>query len=333
VTSAKDIRRFRLDLRQWYGTHGRDLPWRHTRNPYAILVSEIMLQQTQVATVVPYYHEWFRRFPSFASLAAASEAKVLHAWQGLGYYNRARNLRAAARTIVAQHDGCCPSTVGELRALSGVGRYTANAIATFAFNQPVPIVEANIARLLARLFNIQIPIDSAPGQKALWNSAERLMPKHDTAAFNSALIDLGALVCRPKPCCHICPVKKFCRAPEPALLPNKKARPPLQELIETHGFTTKRDQILLEQSKGRWRQMWILPPLKRRFTSIHLLHTSTFPFTHHRVTLRVFGQSASTVRNRHRRWFRIEMLNSIPIPSPHRRAIVDLLAKGNLFPN
>src|SRR5213075_3006371 len=134
---------FRRTVLAWYGKHGRDLPWRRTRDPYAILVSEIMLQQTQVATVIPYYYRWLRRFPNFRSVASATESEVLHAWQGLGYYARARNLHAVAKII-----GKNPDAIGKMRELPGIGRYTANAVATFAYDQPVPIVEANIARLL-----------------------------------------------------------------------------------------------------------------------------------------------------------------------------------------
>ncbi|MCA1659597.1 MAG: hypothetical protein LC642_03510, partial [Verrucomicrobiaceae bacterium] len=147
---------FRRALFSWYRKHGRDLPWRHTHDPYAILVSEFMLQQTQVATVIPYYREWMLRFPNFAALAAASENDVLRAWQGLGYYARARNLRATAITVMEKHGGSFPRRLKTIRDLPGIGRYTANAVATFAFDQSVPIVEANIARLLARLFDVQI---------------------------------------------------------------------------------------------------------------------------------------------------------------------------------
>src|SRR4029077_15370335 len=136
-------RAFQRALLGWYRERGRDLPWRRTRDPYAILVSEFMLQQTQVGTVLPYYREWLRRFPNFAALARASEAEVLHAWQGLGYYNRARNLHAAAKLVVTQSGGFVPRDPSIIGHLPGLGRYTANAVATFAFDQPVPIVEAN----------------------------------------------------------------------------------------------------------------------------------------------------------------------------------------------
>ena len=328
--SPKNLRAFRRLLLRWYRHHERDLPWRKTRKPYAILVSEFMLQQTQVAAVVPYYNDWLRRFPDFAALAHASENEVLHAWQGLGYYARARNLRASAKLIQDRHGGIFPRQLDAMRELPGVGRYTANAIATFAFDQPVPIVEANTARVLARLFNINAPIDSATGRERLWSSAARLIPKRAAGVFNSALMDLGALVCRPQPRCAICPVKTFCRATNPETLPVKKPRTRTQHLIETHAFARKRKQILLERSSGRWRGMWILPPLKldcfkQSRSSRGLIHTSIFPFTNHHVTLRVFAHRARKIDNRRQRWFEIGALDSIPIPSPHRRAISSLL--------
>src|SRR5881227_1711973 len=150
--SLKNVRAFRRFLFDWYRRYGRDLPWRGTRDPYAILVSEFMLQQTQVSTVIPYYNEWLYRFPDFAALARASENDVLHAWQGLGYYARARNLRATALALSEKHRGIFPRDVQSIRELPGIGRYTANAVATFAFDRSVPIVEANITRLLSRLF-------------------------------------------------------------------------------------------------------------------------------------------------------------------------------------
>src|SRR4051812_46473936 len=160
-----------------------------------------MLQQTQVATVIPYYNEWLRRFPNIAALAAATENDVLHAWQGLGYYSRARNLRAAAVAISQKHGGHFPDSPESIRDLPGVGRYTANAVATFAFDQSAPIVEANIARVLCRLFDLQTPIDTAAGRKSLWSSATRLLPPGNGREHNSALMELGALVCGVNPKC------------------------------------------------------------------------------------------------------------------------------------
>jgi A/G-specific adenine glycosylase len=322
---------FRRALVRWFRKSGRGLPWRDNRDPYAILVSEFMLQQTQVATVIPYYCKWLRRFPDFVSLARASENDVLYAWQGLGYYSRARNLHSAAKIVQDEHGGIFPRDIAAIRKLPGVGRYTANAVATFAFDQAVPIVEANTARVLARLFNLRSPIDQANGRKALWNRAATLVPKRGARIHNSALLDLGALICLPrKPKCVSCPVNSFCRATRPALLPIKKNRSQLQSLVERHVFSMHRKRILLEQSHNRWRGMWILPPIKleglkpsgpRRHRPVY---ESVFPFTHHRVKLRVFRGNSHMISTR-QQWFAIGRLNTIPIPSPHRRAVLALL--------
>jgi A/G-specific adenine glycosylase len=312
---------FRHRLLRWYSANGRDLPWRRTRDPYAILVSEIMLQQTQVSTVRPYYERWLNRFPDFTALADASESDVLHTWQGLGYYSRARNLHAAAKIVVREHRACLPSEPELLRKLPGMGRYTANAVATFAFNQAMPIVEANITRVIARLFNVEIPVDSTAGREQLWQTAASLVPKRDPAKFNSALMDLGALVCGRTPRCVICPVHHFCRAKQPELLPRKKPRPRLKCLTESHSFALRRGRILLEQCTDRWRGMWMLPPFQPNGSRDRQIHSSLFPFTHHRVTLRVFRKTAARHPTNRQRWISVRDLETTPIPSPHRRAI------------
>ncbi len=282
-----------------------------------------MLQQTRVAAVIPYYKRWLERFPDFANLARASESDVLHAWEGLGYYARARNLHETAKLVMARHDGVFPQNIDQIRALPGLGRYTANAVATFAFDQSVPIVEANIGRLLARLLDSQTPIDSAAGRERIWSLASDLVPKRNASIHNSALIDLGALVCVARqPKCDICPVRKFCRATDPANLPLKRPRRRTLELEETHGFTFQNGRILLEQSRARWHGMWILPPVDLPTETPRVLHRSEFPFTHHRIRFSVFAQVApARLRNSGRRWFPIGMVASIPMPSPHRRAL------------
>jgi A/G-specific adenine glycosylase len=321
---------FRRQLLRWFARHGRDLPWRHARDPYAILVSEFMLQQTQVATVVPYYKKWLRKFPDFASVARASQNDVLHAWQGLGYYSRARNLHAAAEIVRDRHRGIFPGDIGALRKLPGVGRYIANAIATFAFNQPVPIVEANSSRVLARLLDMRAPIDSAIGREKLWEYAAQLVPKRNAARFNSALIDLGALVCLPdKPKCNFCPVKTFCRAKNPEGLPIKKSKPHTKRLIEKHAFVFRRGKILLERASARWRGMWMLPALEHdclKQSSLGCtIYKSTFPFTHHRVTLVVHRCAVPKQIAVDQRWFK--SIDHIAMPSPHRRAVDALVGK------
>jgi A/G-specific adenine glycosylase len=312
----------------WFRRNGRKLPWRETRDPYAILVSEFMLHQTQVAAVIPYYNEWLCRFPDFAALARASESDVLRAWQGLGYYARACNLHAVAKTVQYRHRGRFPHNLAAISELPGIGRYTANAVATFAFDQPVPIVETNTARVLARLFDFHGPIDRADGREELWNRARTLVPKYSASIYNSALVDLGALICSPRqPKCAICPVKKFCRAKDPETLPNKKARPRTLRLTEHHAFITRQETILLQQANRRWRGMWILPPLHRRSANQRRVHRSVFPFTNHRVALNVYAMRRKKIDNHSQRWISINSLDSIPVPSPHRRAIAALVSK------
>jgi len=321
--------KFRRRLLSWYRRHGRDLPWRRIRDPYAILVSEFMLQQTQVATVIPYYHKWLYRFPDFASLARASENQVLRVWQGLGYYARARNLHATAKTVMDRHGGNCPRGIEQMRQFSGIGKYTAHAVASFAFNQSVPIVEANTGRVLARLFNLRESIDSDVGWRTLWQHAASLLPKSDAATFNSALLDLGALICvARKPKCDVCPVKAFCRAKNPAALPVRNSRAETKRLIETHALIVRRGRILLEQSRHRWRGMWILPPLvidclEQPRLQRRPVYESVFPFTHHRVTLSVYRCPAPKRIAPGQQWF--GSIEEVAMPSPHRRAIDALL--------
>ena len=324
---------FHRALTTWYHKHGRDLPWRRTRDPYAILVSEYMLQQTQVSTVIPYYEKWLRRFPDFASLARASENDVLHAWQGLGYYTRARNLHATAKRVISQYDGRFPRSIAQMQQLPGIGKYTAHAVASFAFNQTVPIVEANTARVLTRLFDFRHSIDYVAGRKTLWQYGATLVPTVNARIYNSALIDLGALVCIPRePKCGICPVKKFCSAKNPGTLPVRKSRLPAQRLVERHAFIVRQGKILLEQSSRRWRGMWILPRLevdcfKQSRLRTGAIYTSIFPFTNHRIGLKIYAERSRKIEKHSQLWVGINSLESIPIPSPHRRALQHLLQR------
>lgn len=288
-----------------------------------------MLQQTQVATAIPYYREWLRRFHDFASLARASENDVLHAWQGLGYYARARNLHATARAIVDRHGGTFPYAIEEMQQLPGIGKYTAHAVASFAFNRPVPILEANTARVLARLFNFRESIDSATARRILWRHAASLLPKSETSTFNSALLDLGALVCvARKPKCNRCPVKTFCLATDPAALPVKRPRRQTKQLIENHALIVRRGRILLEQSSHRWKGMWILPPLevdglKESISQVLPVYESVFPFTHHRITLAVYHRAAPKRIAPEQQWF--GSIEDVAMAAPHRRAAQKLI--------
>ena len=351
ILPLENLKSFQNRLIGWFRKHQRDLPWRRTRDPYAILVSEIMLQQTQVATVVDYYERWMRRFPDVQTLAATSEADVLQMWQGLGYYSRARNLRRAAMAVSEQFDGKFPRDLESIRALPGVGRYTAGAVATFAFNAPTPIIDANIARVLSRLADFREPIDSTTGQRALWEFAAPLVPQKNARDFNSALMELGALVCSPRqPQCGSCAVREFCRAENPEKLPIKKPRPKTLALREECAFVVSENQILLEQQTGRrWHGMWRLPltehlatPIKSRVRETNeviqnskivnssLLLTLEYPFTHHRVTLAVFHRDApknvsKDLANDHLRWFAVSGLDDVAMTAPHRRAALQLL--------
>ena len=208
-----DARRFRRSLTAWYARHARPLPWRNTRDPYRIWISEIMLQQTTVAAVVPYFERFLRRFPTLAILAAARESEVLRLWEGLGYYSRASNIHKTARQIVGEHGGVFPDDVAALRDLPGIGRYTAGAIASFAFERAAPILEANTLRLYSRLIGFRGDPRSAAGQKRLWRFAEQIVPRKRPGRFNQALMELGATLCSAEnPNCSRCPVRTLCAA-------------------------------------------------------------------------------------------------------------------------
>ena len=201
-------------LRAWYGAHHRDLPWRRTRDPYAVLVSELMLQQTQVVRVTEFYPRFLERFPTLHALARAPLARVMEAWEGLGYYARARNLHALAKEVV-RDGGALPEHPDDLRALPGVGAYTAGAVASFAYERRAALVDTNVARVLGRAFAPRLDRQSGRGQRALWRLAEALLPRTGRATYvhNQALMELGALICTARVAhCAICPVRTVCRS-------------------------------------------------------------------------------------------------------------------------
>jgi A/G-specific adenine glycosylase len=202
--------RFQRALLCWYARHGRDLPWRRTRDPYAVLVSEMMLQQTQVGRVLDYFPRFLARYPTVEDLAAATPSAVREAWEGLGYYRRAVNLRRSAQLVAERHGGRLPTDLVALQRLPGIGRYTAGAVAAFAFGQDTPILDTNAARVLSRVFG--------PGRRhgrtgRLWALAETAIPPGRGYDFNQAIMDLGALICRARrPICPVCPVRTACRS-------------------------------------------------------------------------------------------------------------------------
>ena len=258
------LRRFRSALRRWHAHGGRDLPWRNCRDPYKVWISEIMLQQTTVAAVKPYFERFLKRFPNVAALAAANESDVLRLWEGLGYYSRGRNLRKAAQVIVA-NGGEFPETLDELLPLPGIGRYTAGAIVSFAFDRPAPILEANTLRLYSRLLGFRDDPRSTAGQRVLWSFAEKLVPTKSPGEFNQALMDLGATVCTPtEPRCDECPVAACCRAlaqQAQAEIPLPARRPEITETREAYvAIESSGRYLIYRRPEGqRWAGLWDFP--------------------------------------------------------------------------
>lgn len=256
-------RSFRARLLNWFAKHSRDLPWRKSRELYRIWVSEIMLQQTQVATVIPYFERFVESFPTVADLASADEHDVMRHWEGLGYYRRARQLHAAAKQIVAEHQGEFPSTVDDVRGLPGIGRYTAGAILSIGLDAKLPILEANTIRLLARLSKYAGDCTTRQGQDHLWAWSEALLPDADTGRFNQALMELGSLVCTPKqPSCDECPVAKLCPTFAESLqerIPAPKRPKAFEETREAAVIVlNKRREVLVRQCQPgeRWAGLW-----------------------------------------------------------------------------
>ena len=240
-------------LLTWYDAQARDLPWRKMDNPYAIWISEIMLQQTQVATVIPYFERWLARFPTVEALAAAPLDAVLKMWQGLGYYARARNLHRAAQQVVNEYDGKLPNTVNELLKIAGIGQYTAGAIASIAFGVRAPALDGNLKRVFARLTALEEPINRRAGEKELWAIADTLLPAERVGDWNQALMDLGATICISRtPRCLLCPLLGLCEAQKKgwqSTIPVKMSRRPRPHYTVTAGviWDEKRERILIAQ--------------------------------------------------------------------------------------
>lgn len=265
--SAADAGRLHGRLLRWYRAHRRDLPWRRTTDPYAIWVAETMLQQTRSETVVRYYSRFLARFPTLGALARAPQRAVLASWSGLGYYGRARNLRRAAREAVARHRGRLPRDPRLLQSLPGIGRYTAGAVASIAFGIPVPLLDGNVARVLARHFEVAGPLRSPPVARRLWALAEALVHPRQPGEWNQALMELGATICTPRaPSCMRCPLRASCAAhrhgsvasfPEPARRPETR-RVRRASLVLRHG-----DHVLMvrrrngRQLRGLWEFPWV----------------------------------------------------------------------------
>jgi A/G-specific adenine glycosylase len=268
---------FRRRLKAWFDRHARDLPWRRTRDPYAIWLSEVMLQQTQVATVIPYFERFTAAFPTIQALAEADEQQVLRLWEGLGYYRRARQLHRAAQVIVAEHGGVFPRDPQAVRRLPGIGRYTAGAILSIAFDAREPILEANTVRLFSRLLAYRGNPTSAEGQSLLWAMAEAVLPRSrangatpsgiapGVGRLNQALMELGGQVCDPRtPCCNACPVASLCEANRRGLqqeVPCRKTPPRWEAVREAAVLVRRRGRVLLLRwpEGRRWAGLWDFP--------------------------------------------------------------------------
>lgn len=341
---------FADELIKWQKQHGRhDLPWQGTRDPYPIWVSEIMLQQTQVATVIPFYKRFMARFPDITTLARASEDEVLAHWAGLGYYARGRNLQRAARQIIEQHAGIFPHDTVEICALPGIGRSTAAAIAAFAFGTRGAILDGNVKRVLARSFAIEGWAGDRKVETRLWQLADDLLPDKSIEVYTQALMDLGATVCtRSRPRCHTCPIKDSCLAFAKGLVeqfPSPRPRKTLPErqaqlLVIRHGA-----DVLLEKrpSPGIWGGLWSLPQIDmdaeagrtcQRLTGtsparIHSLPVFTHVFTHFRLHILpqevMLDRRPIIVEETGRMWLPVEDAIHAAIPKPVSRILKSLV--------
>lgn len=335
--------KFRQRLLSWYDRDQRDLPWRArpgtSIDPYRVLVSEAMLQQTQVATVIPYFHRFVDAFPTVQALASSDEQTVLRLWQGLGYYSRARNLRRAAQAIVNEHAGTVPRTVEQLLGLPGVGRYTAGAVASIAHGVRAPIVDGNVVRVLCRIDAIANDSRERTVLAGLWRRAEELVPAKRPGDFNSALMELGATVCTPrKPSCLICPVAGACEARasgQQELIPlRKQAKPtPLEERVVWCVHRARTDEYLFEQrpASGRWAGMWQFttrsPGEARPPARVERIGVVEHALTHRRYRFEVVrvdeGRAPKSILQpgeaRPTRWMTLDASDSLPLPKPHLR--------------
>jgi A/G-specific adenine glycosylase len=358
-TSVSAARRRAITTRllEWYEQHRRDLPWRRQRDPYAIWVSEVMLQQTQVATVTPYYERWMQRFPTVRALASADEDAVLGVWQGLGYYSRARRLLAGARTLVLHHAGKVPSTVAELRRVPGIGAYSAGAIASIAYGAREPAVDGNAARVLGRLQYVVGDPKRTDVAQRLSAIARTLVPPDRPGDFNQALMELGATVCAPRePDCPRCPLEQLCRARRerrtdsivPAAVRPRKLR---VHMVAAVVFRAGRVLVIREDDEApRWAGLWKFPDAELGLAEqpeVAVVRAARnagvpvsveqrsrrlrFVVTHHAITLdvyacRVQGRARGHAVARQSVAWKLPLeLEALAMPASHRRIARDLL--------
>lgn len=359
TTDSLDPKTLTRSLLHWYETSGRDLPWRNTRDPYKIWISEIMLQQTQVKTVIPYFERWLLRFPTVSDLAAADLQSVLKAWEGLGYYARARNLHRSAQMLVEQFAGQFPETIEDALILPGVGRTTAGGILSAAFNAPLAILDGNVKRVLARLINLSVPPNRAMPQ--LWEISQSLVPLHQGRDFNQALMDLGATVCIPRqPNCSSCPWNSACKSYNLGVQnhrPMTETKAPLpHKLIGVAViWNSQGDQILIDRRKpeGLLGGLWEFPGGKvepgetipdciQREIQEELgiviaveekLMTIDHAYTHFKVTLNVHhcryvSGEPQTLECDEIKWVTLAQLDEYPFPKANIQIIQALQQQG-----
>ena len=359
MTGKPQARDLAERLLTWYAGNRRDLPWRNTRDPYAITVSEFMLHQTRVQTVLPYYRRFLARFPDWSCLAAASLDQVLKAWEGLGYYARARNLHALAKRVASDHQGSLPQTVEELLALPGIGPYTAGALLSMGFSQDVPAVDGNVRRVLSRVFCIQEDPRGTVGKRRVHELAVSLLPPGRAGTFNQALMDLGATVCTPRnPFCEHCPWEASCRARQLNIqesLPVRPSRKPIPHQDIAAGVIWRDGHILIAQRppKGLLGGLWEFPGGKRepgeslkecltREVREELgievavgapLATVQHAYTHFRITLHAFhcghvGGTPQAIGCSAWKWVEPHQLDEYAFPAANRTIIARLRAIG-----
>lgn len=325
---------FRQALVRWFSKNAKDYPWRRTRDAYEILVSEVMLQQTQIATVLGkgYYTRFLQTFPDVAALAVADDAALLKAWEGLGYYRRVRMLRETARALIADHGGEFPEDAEMLMNLPGIGRYTAGALRAFAFGLPAVLVDGNVARVISRLMDSSTAVDGTEGIKRVWDWAEALADPKRPREYHAALMELGQVLCRPGvPDCLSCPVARFCKTSDPAGLPVKGRKTAITE-VDEHALWLRdaEGRLLLHHEAGKRRTgLWKLPIRDAASVShLPLLAKHRYGITRYRVLLHVHDASRmgkSFQPGEGDAWQSVEDVHELAMAAPFRKVVERLL--------